>query len=115
VLDSANEVIFLLLRYTDWWQPPSTSVIQVGSARRGSDLSSGFREGLLETLDERTELSRRMRFLEDRDRRLLFLWYVTQLTASEIARELKLSRRQVFRRRARAVTELVKLGDPEAA
>ena len=56
-----------------------------------------------------------MRFLEDRDRRLLFLWYVTQLTASEIARELKLSRRQVFRRRARAVTELVKLGDPEAA
>ena len=110
MLSTPSEVIRALLRYTDWWQPTSTSVAIVGSARRGRDFGDGIPKGLLATLDERTELCRRMRLVEDRDRRLLFLWYVKQLIAKDIAKELRLSRRQVFRRRASAVRLIVDLG-----
>ena len=42
-----------------------------------------------------------------RDRRLLYLWYLRQLPAHEIARELRISRRQCFRRRATAIRAIV--------
>ncbi|MGQ0671115.1 MAG: hypothetical protein ACT4PO_15890, partial [Actinomycetota bacterium] len=66
---------------------------------------------LLETLDERTELCRRMQFVEERDRQLLFLWYVQQLAVEDISRALQLSRRQCFRRRGSAIRKLVELGE----
>jgi DNA-directed RNA polymerase specialized sigma subunit len=98
----------------DWWQPATTSLLQVGAARRGSDPAQGFRAGLLDTLDERTELCRRMRHVEDRDRQVLFLWYVKQLAVKDIARAVGISRRQCFRRRAKAIRVLVEAGQPEA-
>jgi DNA-directed RNA polymerase specialized sigma24 family protein len=107
MLASREEVIGSLIRYTDWWQPMTSSVLQVGWARRGTDLTDGIRQGLLDTLDERSELCRRMRGIEEIDRRILFLWYVTQLTAQDIAKEVGISRRQCFRRRARAVRLLL--------
>jgi DNA-directed RNA polymerase specialized sigma24 family protein len=111
VLSSPPEVIRSLVTYSDWWQPLSTSIIQTGAARRSNQVSSGFRPGMVETLDERSELCRRMAHLEDEDRTLLFLWYVRQVTAGEVARELGISRRQCFRRRSRAVQSLVDLGE----
>jgi DNA-directed RNA polymerase specialized sigma24 family protein len=110
-----GSVIRALLRYTDWWQPATSSVIQVGAARRKSALSDGIPLGLLGTLDERSELCRRMQELSDRDRRVLFLWYVQQLDAADIARELRISRRQCFRRRATAIRKIVELGEPDKA
>ncbi len=107
MLQSAREVIRTLVTYTDWWQPSSTSVLQVGVARRSNDLAEGFRPGLLDTLDERTELSRRMQSVEERDRYLLFLWYVQQLEVADIARRVGLSRRQCFRRRTKTIRSLV--------
>lgn len=107
MLESRQEVIGSLVRYTDWWQPATTSMLQVGWARRGSDLDDGIRQGLLDTLDERAELCRRMQHLDDTDRRILFLWYVKQLPAQDISREIGISRRQCFRRRARAIRGLL--------
>jgi DNA-directed RNA polymerase specialized sigma subunit len=112
MLASQEEVIGSLIRYTDWWQPATSSVLQVGVARRGSDVADGIPHGLLETLDERTELCRRMRRIDDTDRSILFLWYVKQLAAQDIAREVGISRRQCFRRRARAIRVLL---DEDAA
>jgi DNA-directed RNA polymerase specialized sigma subunit len=112
MLSSARQVIWALVTYTDWCHPMSTSILQVGNARRHSGLSEGIPEGLLDTLDERTELRRRMQFVDERDRHLLFLWYIKQLDAQDIAREIGVSRRQCFRRRARAVRQLVELGEP---
>lgn len=108
-------VIMALLRYTDWWQPGTASVIQVGAARRSSSFSDGIPEGLLGTLDERTELSRRMQQVSDAERSVLFLWYVRQLAVDEIGRELRISRRQCFRRRASAIRKIVELGEPDRA
>ena len=37
VLDTPDAVIRALLTYTDWWQPITTSVMQVGALRRSSE------------------------------------------------------------------------------
>ena len=114
-LDSPDGVIRCLLTYTDWWQPSTGSIIQVAAARRQSEAAQGFRSGLLETMDERSELTRRAQLLGERDRRILVLWYVGQLPAEEIARSVGISRRQCFRLRAAAIQKIVKLGEPEQA
>jgi hypothetical protein len=111
--DSPEQVIRGLVRYTDWWQPATTSVLQVGPARRAKGYTDGIPAGLLGSLDERAELCSRMQQVAARDRLLLFLWYVQQLPVEEIAPIVKISRRQCFRRRAAAIKEIVKLGDPE--
>lgn len=109
-LQTAEQVIRCLVSYTDWWQPDTTSVLQVTASHAKNH--EGFREGLIETLDDRTEICRRMEHLHDRDRRLLFLWYVEQQPTDHIARSLGISRRQCFRRKARAIKALVDLGEP---
>ena len=108
--DSPAEVIRGLLTYTDWWQPATTSVLQVGLARRSRDLPDGIRDGLLESLGDRAELCRRMQRVGPVDRTILFLWYVRQLPVNEISHAAGLSRRQCFRLRARAVQKIVDLG-----
>jgi DNA-directed RNA polymerase specialized sigma24 family protein len=110
---SRDQVIRGLVTYTDWWQPSTSSVFAVGSARRAQGYSDGIPPGLLGSLDERAELCRRMQHVAARDRLLLFLWYVRQLPVDEIAPIVKISRRQCFRRRAEAIRAIVKLGDPE--
>jgi len=115
MLDSAPGVVRALLTYTDWWQPTTASILKAGTSRRTNEHRDGLREGLLDTLDERTELCRRMSFLNDRDRAVLFLWYVRQSSVAEIASQAGISRRQCFRVRSRAVQTLVKLGEPEEA
>jgi len=113
VLDTRRDVITALVRYTDWWQPVTSSILVAGAARRSNDFSDGIRDGLLDSLDERAELRGRMARLTERDRRVLFLWYVRELEVSEIARVLKLSRRQCFRIRAAAIDRLVEQGEAE--
>jgi sigma-70-like protein len=109
--ESPAGVIRALVTYTDWWQPASGSVIQTGGARRASKhFGDGIRSGLLETLDQRSELCRRMGSLSPQERHVLFLWYVRQSSVDEIASELGISRRQCFRRRSAAVDAIVDAG-----
>jgi DNA-directed RNA polymerase specialized sigma24 family protein len=115
MLESPRQVVWSLLTYTDWWQPATSSVLQVGAARRKSQFPEGIPAGLLETLDVRAELCRRVSLLEDRDRQVLYLWYVVQLPAEDIAKSVRISRRQCFRRRAKAIRKIVEFGEPEAA
>lgn len=114
MLSSPNQVIWALLTYTDWWQPSTASIYQVGGRHSGFP-SDGIRPGLLDRLDERDELCRRMQEVGERDRRLLYLWYLRQLPVHEIARELRMSRRHCFRRRAEAIRTIVDLGDASKA
>lgn len=108
---SPSEVVRSLVTYTDWWQPATASVLQVGGARRSSSFSDGVAIGLLDHLDERSELRRRMQDLREQDRHLLYLWYVAQQPATRIAQTLGISRRQCFRRRASAIRRIVEAGD----
>jgi DNA-directed RNA polymerase specialized sigma24 family protein len=115
VLETGREVVRSLITYSDWWQPATASVLAVAGARRDSDFGDGLRAGLVETLDERRELRRRVELLSDRDRELLVLWYVVQLPAQDIATRLGVSRRHCFRLRAGAIRKIVKLGETERA
>jgi DNA-directed RNA polymerase specialized sigma subunit len=108
---SREDVIRALVRYVDWWQPRSASVYRIGGRR--TTKGDGIPAGLLETLDERAELCRRMELLSERDRHLLFLWYVEQAVVEDIARTLRLSRRQCFRVRAKALRVLTDSGNAE--
>jgi hypothetical protein len=111
VLSTPNQVVWALVTYTDWWQPNTSSVYKVGT-RRGSFASDGIHGGLLDSLPERQELCRRMQAIAERDRRLLYLWYLRELPALDIARDLRISRRQCFRRRAAVIRRIVDLGEP---
>jgi DNA-directed RNA polymerase specialized sigma24 family protein len=115
VLDSGRAVVRSLITYSDWWQPATGSVLAVAGARRDSDFGDGLRAGLIETLDERTELRRRVGLLSERDRKLLVLWYVVQLPAQDIAKRVGVSRRHCFRLRAGAIRRIVELGEAERA
>jgi DNA-directed RNA polymerase specialized sigma24 family protein len=110
VLSSPRQVVWALITYTDWWQPNTASIYQVGK-RRGSFVSDGMHGGLLDTLSERDELCRRMQDVDETSRRVLYLWYLRQLPVQEIAHELRISRRQCFRRRAAAVRAIVEAGE----
>jgi len=111
MLASPSQVVYALVTYTEWWQPSTASVYRIGN-RRTAFASDGIHANLLDTLPERDELCRRMQEIDESDRFLLFLWYVRQLPAHEIAKELSISRRQCFRRRAAAIRRIVELGEP---
>jgi hypothetical protein len=116
VLETHDEVVRALLTFTDWWQPTTSSVMQVGAMRRsGRGFGDGIRPGLISTIDIRSELSRRMNRLDERDRTVLFLWYVRQFAVADIARSIGASRRHCFRLRASAIRKLVELGEPDQA
>lgn len=115
MLDSPRDVIRCLITYPDWWQPASSSVMKVGAARLDKNIGDGLNPGLIETIDERAELSRRMASIPERDRQILFLWYVKQMHVDDVAEAVKVSRRHCFRLRAAAVRRLVELGDRSQA
>jgi DNA-directed RNA polymerase specialized sigma subunit len=114
MLSTPRQVVWALITYTDWWQPNTSSVYQLGN-RRDSFASDGIHGRLLDTLPERDELCRRMQRVPETNRRLLYLWYLRQLPVHEIARELRLSRRQCFRRRSDAIKAIVDDGGSGAA
>lgn len=111
LLNSPAQVIRCLVTYPDWWQPLTSSFYRVGAIKRRGAASQGFRGGLVESLDERTELSRRMRLLDMSDRYLLYLWYIRQAPVNEVSKESGLSRRQCFRRRANAIRALAEAAE----
>jgi DNA-directed RNA polymerase specialized sigma24 family protein len=113
LLDSPAGVIRCLVTYADWWQTRSTSVLRLGAGGRSSGHRDGMRAGFIESLDERMELCRRVAQLPERDRRILFLWYVDQLPADDIAEDVGISRRQCFRVRSKAIRAIVDLRDSE--
>ena len=91
--------------------------MQVGALRRsGRGFTDGIRPGLLSTIDVRTELGRRMSRLQDRERTVLFLWYVRRLGSRPTSRrQIRTSRRHCFRLRAGADRKIVELGEAERA
>jgi hypothetical protein len=99
-------VISMLRRYRDVFDPKTTSILLV--SRQGFDPTQGpFRAGFVSRLDEREELRRRMTDrLAERERRLLFLWYVMELRPGDVARRIRVSRVHCYRLRQAALSAL---------
>ena len=99
-------VISMLRRYRDVFDAKTTSLLLV--SRQGFDPSQGpFRAGFLSRLDEREELRQRMADrLAERERKLLFLWYVVELRPGDVARTIRVSRVHCYRLRNDALAAL---------
>jgi len=99
-------VISVLRRYRDVFDPRTSSLLLV--SRQGFDPSEGpFRAGFLSRLDEREELRRRMADrLAERERKLLFLWYVVEVRPCDVARTIRVSRVHCYRLRNDALAAL---------
>jgi hypothetical protein len=109
MLDSFAAVERALARYTDPLQPRSGSISAVPTARAGAD-GAPFHPALLDGLEERAELRRRMAWLEEEAAVVLVRWYIEGVRPEAIARGLGRSVRHVYRRRADAIRLLVDLG-----
>jgi hypothetical protein len=99
-------VISMLRRYRDVFDARTTSLLLV--SRQGFDPSQGpFRAGFLSRLDEREELRQRMADrLAERERKLLFLWYVVEMRPCDVARTIRVSRVHCYRLRNDALAAL---------
>jgi hypothetical protein len=114
VLDTFASVERALSRYTDCLQPRTGSVTALGGAggRSGGSGGSGspFHPALLEDLEEREELRRRIAWLSDEEALVIFRWYIEGAKPEAIAAGLGRSPRHVYRRRSSAVAAIVALG-----
>jgi len=113
MLSTSASVERALTRYTDYLQPRTSSVTALGGGGKGSGPGDPFHPALLEGLEERTELARRMAWLEREEAVVLFRWYVEGAKPTVIAASLGRSLRHVYRRRASGIEAIVALGRAE--
>jgi DNA-directed RNA polymerase specialized sigma24 family protein len=92
--------------------PTSASVVAVGRSRRDPS-GDPFHPGFLGGLEARTEVTRLLRGLDERSRRLLVLWFVQCSPVTEIARDLGISRVHCYRLRNKALDEMLRSGPQE--
>jgi len=110
---SHDQVIEALRRLPAHYDPRTASVIRLQRGGPRDPHSAAFRPGFFATFEERAELIRRLRLLDERARTLLVLWFVEDRSAPEIARRLNISRVHCYRLRDRALRTLIE-GDAEA-
>jgi DNA-directed RNA polymerase specialized sigma24 family protein len=108
-----SDLVRALARYGDEAGPRTGSVMFVsGAPPRSHD---PFHPGVIAGLEERAELARRLRRLSDRDRLLVFLWYVEGWRVPEIADHLGISRVHCYRVRDRALGAMLDEPKPNRA
>lgn len=107
MLDTFDAVERALRHYTDAVQVRSSSIMSTGGTGGGDRFP--FHPSLLDGVEERAELGRRMRWLEPEERAVLVGWYVEALSASALARRLGRSVRHVYRLRRNAIDYLVSM------
>jgi RNA polymerase sigma factor (sigma-70 family) len=109
MLQTRHEVISALENVQDQPGPSSRSLLLVDRTPRDPD-GDPFRPGFLSALEVRDQLTDLLRTLADRSRRLLVLWYVQGRPATEIARDLGISRVHCYRLRNKALDEIIEAG-----
>jgi len=112
MLKTFASVELALIRYTDHFQPRTSSITTLGGGK-GSGPGDPFHPSLLGELEERTELARRMAWLDREEAVVLFRWYVEGAKPTVIAAGLGRSLRHVYRRRSSGIEAIVALGRSE--
>jgi hypothetical protein len=110
MLDTFVSVERALSRYTDCLQPRTGSVTALCRGGGSGGSGSPFHPALLDDLEEREELRRRIAWLSDEEALVVFRWYVEGAKPEVIAAGLGRSPRHVYRRRSSAVAAIVALG-----
>lgn len=112
VLATASEVRRAIARLEDFYDPKTGSLIVLSEATsKDSYRHEPFKEGFLDTLDERHEILRRLQQLDERKRQILLLWHLETLPKNEIAERVGVSRMHVYRLHGQAIQEIIQMGE----
>ncbi len=114
MLDHPSDVIRVLVRYMDVFDPSTGSIVFVGRSRTRFG-HPAFRGGLIAGIEERAELVRRLHRLHPRKRNVLCLWYMTSLPATDIARRVGVSRMHCYRLKRQALSEMAQTDEEMSA
>ena len=103
---SYAQVIEGLQRLPGQYDPRTSSFLRV--RRGGGDPhSSAFRPGFIANFEERAELIRRLRLLDERAQALLVLWFAEDTPVTRIAERLNISRGHCYRLRNQALRAMI--------
>lgn len=103
---SPGDIISALKRFRDVYDPRTASFMLAGGGG-GDPHAEPFRKGFIAHFDERAELTRRLRRLDDRARRLILLWHVEGRPVTHIAKLIGVSRVHCYRLSRRALEEML--------
>ncbi|HEX9713373.1 MAG TPA: sigma factor-like helix-turn-helix DNA-binding protein [Actinomycetota bacterium] len=104
MFETVGQVARTLKAFRDYYQPKSSSVA-IFNGKKTTDVDADpFRRGFIDNLDLRTELLTRLSSLDERERSILMLWYVSDLPVRTICEQLGLSRSHAYRLRDRALS-----------
>ena len=112
ITPSEAEIVRALSRVRREVDPRTGSIIFLGGTR--SSHTDPYPPAFLSGIEERSELVRRLRLIEPRERLLLFLWYVEGLPVAAIAQRLGISRVHCYRLRKHALRQMTTGEIPEA-
>ncbi len=115
MFQSAGHVVRALKAFRDHYDPKSSSVMV--AMNRTTDVDADpFRRGFLDSLDLRSELLGRLSSLDERERAVLMLWYLEDMSVPQICERMNLSRSHCYRLRDRAVAMMLdEVNDLEVA
>jgi DNA-directed RNA polymerase specialized sigma24 family protein len=105
-----QQLMDALARFEEYPGPGSISLISVERVKRAA-IGEPFRAGFLTSVEQRSELLRLLRRLDERSQRLLLLWFVKDRPPAEVANDLGISRVHCYRLRNRALDEMLEPGE----
>lgn len=111
---SESQVVRALKAFSHYYDPKSSSVLV--AMNRTTDVDADpFRRGFLDSLELRAELLGRLSSLDERERAVLMLWYLEDLSVPQICERLNLSRSHCYRLRDRALGMMIDVEELEVA
>ncbi|HEX9696723.1 MAG TPA: sigma factor-like helix-turn-helix DNA-binding protein [Actinomycetota bacterium] len=105
MIDTVGGVVTALKNFRDFYGPRTSSFMTPGRSTPDID-ADPFRRGFLDALTIRSELTKRLASLDERERAVVTLWYVADLPVSEVCKRLSLSRSHAYRIRDRALKSM---------
>jgi DNA-directed RNA polymerase specialized sigma24 family protein len=105
MFQTVGEVVGALKTFGDFYHPRTNSVL-VANGNGRDPHADPFRRGFIDSLEVRTELLRRLASLDERDRTVVMLWYVSETPVREMTARLGISRATLYRLRDRALQHM---------
>lgn len=105
MLTTTGEVVGALKAFGDFYHPKTNSILIASGSPRDPH-GDPFRRGFIDSLEIRTELLRRLATLEERDRNLVMLWYVSEVPVRDLCARMGVSRATLYRLRDRALQQM---------
>lgn len=110
---STKDIIQTLMTLDDYYHIKSNYVIAGKAKTRDSSKREPFAPGFLSSIDCRKEILKGLNKLDDRQRQILLQYYSFSKSLDDIAKNLSISIRHLYRLKKKALDELTGLCNKE--